>query len=359
VADVTVTDNCPNPSFVLTSVTSNEPENDIGDGNTEPDIVGASTGTADTEFQLRSERMGPRSGRIYTIVYTASDNCGNTDVAEVEVRVEHDQGGNAIVVVVGGSQSTLDDDYLAVVVPAAAAQSDEALAIDQSASGTRRASAPTDLLVGNTAGVVGPARMSFADVDGDGVRDAIALVPLGKVEALRAQSTELDGPVGLHYGNELGESFLLADLLAVPPSDLASPIGETVLGALGGDMIVPGVRTLPDEKAAAAAAPAAPIEAIAAAAPRVTRLAGFRPNPFLARTSVAFELARPSRVMLDVYAPNGTRVRALADVAYDAGAHAIPWDGRDDGGRRVPAGVYFVRFAADGVVETGKALLLP
>ena len=45
--------------------------------------------------------------------------------------------------------------------------------------------------------------------------------------------------------------------------------------------------------------------------------------------------------------------------AYDAGAHAIPWDGRDDGGRRVPAGVYFVRFAADGMVETGKALLLP
>ena len=41
------------------------------------------------------------------------------------------------------------------------------------------------------------------------------------------------------------------------------------------------------------------------------------------------------------------------------GTARVTRDGRDDAGVRVAPGVYFVRFAADGVVETGKALLLP
>ncbi len=96
-----------------------------------------------------------------------------------------------------------------------------------------------------------------------------------------------------------------------------------------------------------------------AAAPSVTRLAGFRPNPFFRFTTVAFEVARPAHVRLEVYSPAGARVRGLAERAYEPGRHAVTWDGRDDAGRRVPPGVYFVRFVADGVVNTGKALLLP
>jgi hypothetical protein len=89
-ATVTVTDVCdPNPTFVLTSVTSNEPLNDLGDGNTDTDIQGGAFGTADTGFELRAERAGLLEGRIYTITYTAMDMSGNTNEASVQAIVPH------------------------------------------------------------------------------------------------------------------------------------------------------------------------------------------------------------------------------------------------------------------------------
>jgi hypothetical protein len=89
-AVVTVDDICdPHPTFVLTSITSNEPDNGLGDGDTPGDIQGADFGTADTSFKLRAERSGNLTGRVYTIVYTASDKSGNTSTATVRVLVPH------------------------------------------------------------------------------------------------------------------------------------------------------------------------------------------------------------------------------------------------------------------------------
>jgi hypothetical protein len=370
VAEVTVTDNCPKPSFVLTSITSNEPDDDLGDGSTSPDIVGADLGTADTEFQLRSERMGPRTGRVYTIVYTASDNCGNTDEATLEVRVEHDQSGNAFVVQVGQAGGASAGDYLAVVVPSAHALSegeieDPATPVDRSAGAAKRLEPAHGLIVGNTLGVLAPSHVGRADVDGDGLLDAVAFFALTKAEQLRAGSDVIDGPVGLHYVNGFGESFLVPDLLAVPRDGLDSPLGAAVLevveGAGGiseaGDPDNPSIAPTP-ELASGPAVPAAPI--VDASSPvAVTRLSGLRPNPFFRQTTVAFELVRAASVRLEVYSPAGTRVRGLAEQAFEPGRHAVTWDGRDDAGRRASPGVYFVRFSADGVTNTGKALLLP
>jgi len=52
--------------------------------------MGHDVGTADTEFQLRAERLGGGTGRIYTITYTASDASGNTATATATVTVPHD-----------------------------------------------------------------------------------------------------------------------------------------------------------------------------------------------------------------------------------------------------------------------------
>jgi hypothetical protein len=90
VATVTVSDIVDAaPSVVLTSVTSNEPDNDKGngDGNTVNDIQGAEIGTEDYEFQLRAERAGKGDGRIYTIVYTVTDTSGNSASASATVVV--------------------------------------------------------------------------------------------------------------------------------------------------------------------------------------------------------------------------------------------------------------------------------
>jgi hypothetical protein len=91
-ATVEVTDICdPSPTFVLTSITSSEPDNAVGngDGNTVDDIQGADFGTADTSFLLRAERAATGGGRVYTVTYTAIDSSGNMTDSVVEVVVPH------------------------------------------------------------------------------------------------------------------------------------------------------------------------------------------------------------------------------------------------------------------------------
>jgi hypothetical protein len=75
----------------LVSITSNEPDNGTGDGDTTGDIQGASVGTADGTFALRAERSGSGGGRVYTIVYRATDASGNAGTATGYVRVPHDK----------------------------------------------------------------------------------------------------------------------------------------------------------------------------------------------------------------------------------------------------------------------------
>ena len=78
----------PNPAWKLVSVTSSEPDNGLGDGDTANDIVTVDS----TTFQLRAERSGTGTGRIYTITYQATDACGNSTTAATTVTVPHDKG---------------------------------------------------------------------------------------------------------------------------------------------------------------------------------------------------------------------------------------------------------------------------
>jgi len=80
-------------TVTLESVTSNEPDNGLGDGDTVGDIQGASIGTADVDLKLRAERAGGGSGRIYTLVYKIVDAVGLETIAQAQVRVPHDQSG--------------------------------------------------------------------------------------------------------------------------------------------------------------------------------------------------------------------------------------------------------------------------
>jgi hypothetical protein len=86
--NVTVYDICdPSPTLTFVSITSNEPENAKGDGNTVDDIVIVN----DFTFNLRAERSGTGSGRLYTITYQATDISGNTAMTSVTVEVPHNQ----------------------------------------------------------------------------------------------------------------------------------------------------------------------------------------------------------------------------------------------------------------------------
>jgi flagellar hook assembly protein FlgD len=51
-------------------------------------------------------------------------------------------------------------------------------------------------------------------------------------------------------------------------------------------------------------------------------------------------------------------VRVLEAASYEAGEHAVAWDGRDDAGRNAPSGVYLVQLRGDGFAETAAATLV-
>jgi hypothetical protein len=91
-ATITVKDTCdPNPTVRLVSITSSEKDNGLGDGDTSGDIQGATFGTDDRTFLLRSERSGPGGGRVYTVTYEASDASGNTTTVTATVTVPKNQ----------------------------------------------------------------------------------------------------------------------------------------------------------------------------------------------------------------------------------------------------------------------------
>lgn len=95
--DYTLIDNCSNPNVSI-DITSNEPVNGTGDGDTDPDweVVDA------THIRLRAERSAQGSGRIYTITVTVYDGCNAPVSATTEVRVAHNitgpQSGNSFKV---------------------------------------------------------------------------------------------------------------------------------------------------------------------------------------------------------------------------------------------------------------------
>ena len=64
--------------------------------------------------------------------------------------------------------------------------------------------------------------------------------------------------------------------------------------------------------------------------------------------------------VLRIYDASGRLARTLDDGARPraAGEHLATWDGRDDLGRPLPAGVYLCRLQAGGRSASGKLILL-
>jgi hypothetical protein len=87
------------------------------------------------------------------------------------------------------------------------------------------------------------------------------------------------------------------------------------------------------------------------------------PTPTGGPVTIAWGLAQPAQVTLEVYDLSGRMVRALMQEALPAGDHSLIWDGRDADGRRAGQGVYLVRMRYAGAEGhhgslAQKALLL-
>jgi len=90
-------------------------------------------------------------------------------------------------------------------------------------------------------------------------------------------------------------------------------------------------------------------------------LAASYPNPFRARTTLSFTLdeGHTESVSLSVYDVRGRLIRTLHDAPAGAGEYSFTWDGADQAGRRLGAGIYFYRLRTSQGAFTRKLVLLP
>lgn len=82
------------------------------------------------------------------------------------------------------------------------------------------------------------------------------------------------------------------------------------------------------------------------------------PNPFNPETRIVFNVPQQAEIKLHVYNVMGQLVRTLASGNFTPGQHEVMWDGRNDGGAPVSAGLYLYRLEAPGVNVTKKMLLM-
>jgi hypothetical protein len=89
------------------------------------------------------------------------------------------------------------------------------------------------------------------------------------------------------------------------------------------------------------------------------------PNPFTQTTEIRLQITdsrlqmTANRIQLKIYDVTGSLVRDFSQPLSDIGCRSsVIWNGTDDTGRKVPAGVYFVKFEAGDYTRTEKAILL-
>ena len=322
-ATVTVTDICdPNPTYVLTSIVSNEDDDGLGDGDFSNDIQGASYGTADDVFKLRSERMGGGAGRIYTIIYTASDMSGNTTPDTSTVVVPHDQSGHAMpsfgftadgTWISGGA-----DSYNLIIL-----------------TGDGFSTAKIDLeraYVGNLGGAIRPLQSTIVDANEDGLLDLLLTYSAEDTRALRSGSNK-KYTIGLHYTTG-DENYLVSDIFA-----LGSPVRLKFEDGGGDqpddevDKVTDGSQTTGEE----------------------SEIGLQEDEPSDSRWML--RLDQGGYVRVEIFDVQGRLVRDLVNRDLGPGNYDLRWDGADNGGHRVSSGMYFYRVVAPNVQRVQKVVI--
>jgi hypothetical protein len=89
---VSASDVCDPAPALSFAITSDEPVNGLGDGDTAPDWAVHPTAASVADVSVRAERSGLGDGRVYTISGVATDRAGNSSpAASGTVTVPHNQ----------------------------------------------------------------------------------------------------------------------------------------------------------------------------------------------------------------------------------------------------------------------------
>ena len=197
--------------------------------------------------------------------------------------------------------------------------------------------------------------MQWADLDGDGCRDAVFVERANGYPAVvvyRGVADQLPIQEGRYpLDGTGGGTVLTGDLDNDGDTDVAvlEPSGPDDAG--GVHVLLNRVADRPTV-VTAAHVDADAVEYLRLPEHHVLRTA--YPNPFNPRTTIPVTLPWDvASAQLRIFSVLGQPVRTLFDGPRRAGVHRAVWDGQDDQGRTVPSGVYFCRLLADGRAATG------
>jgi hypothetical protein len=82
------------------------------------------------------------------------------------------------------------------------------------------------------------------------------------------------------------------------------------------------------------------------------------PNPFNPTTTIGYSIAQPGMVNLTIYDASGRLVKTLVSENMGMGEHEVMWNGTNNAGSEVSAGMYLYKVDAGSFVETKKMLLV-
>ncbi|UCE04366.1 MAG: immune inhibitor A, partial [bacterium] len=83
------------------------------------------------------------------------------------------------------------------------------------------------------------------------------------------------------------------------------------------------------------------------------------PNPFNPETTIKYQIVKDGWITLRIYNLLGQIVYTLVDEHQKAGKYNINWDGKDNWGKQVTAGIYFYSIKSGSFHKSKKMILLP
>ncbi len=151
----------------------------------------------------------------------------------------------------------------------------------------------------------------------------------------------------------LGLFFLLLGILQITPSiGLAqkhtSPFGQSNPFALNTNRIGFGQTEIMQISSAP----------VGGGIPSLTFLGNAIPNPFNPSISISFNVGQSGEIDLNIYDLGGHLIKTLATQEFAAGQYSRRWDGRDNSGSLMPAGVYLVRIQSVTATDSQKITLV-
>jgi hypothetical protein len=176
-----------------------------------------------------------------------------------------------------------------------------------------------------------------------------AVCLIGSADAVSAQFKisrfTIDGGGGTRSA---AGAFALGGTLGQPDAGRLTSLSFTLNGGFwfGGSLVSAVEEDLPGGGAGPPSTPGPPFRVYSAT-----------PNPVTQRTVIAFDLPEPTLVRAALYDVSGRLLRILVDEPLPAGAHWSAWDRRDQSGRLVVPGIYFLRLDA-GIHRSNQRIVV-